>query len=161
VKRINEAIQEFVEGLRPEFAGEIRTDTFSRFPFSTDASLYQIEPPTNWVMRAPWARCTMQQWMGIHPDRHAPAFARRTFRDWLRRNPPKDRLAGILNVVLFNDTFINYNEPWVGIAAPTEDRRAEAIPRHPAITVRSMDRRLRLFLPPADSACNRPEGEAG
>jgi FAD/FMN-containing dehydrogenase/Fe-S oxidoreductase len=74
-------------------------------------------PLSNWVMRAPWVRRTVQQWMGIHPDRHAPPFVRRTFRGWLRHNPPKDRPAGTPKVVLFNDTFINYNEPWVGIAA--------------------------------------------
>jgi Fe-S oxidoreductase len=68
-------------------------------------------------MRAPWVRRTVQRWMGIHPERQAPPFVRRTFRDWLRRHPPEVRPAEAPKVVLFNDTFINYNEPWVGVAA--------------------------------------------
>jgi FAD/FMN-containing dehydrogenase/Fe-S oxidoreductase len=74
-------------------------------------------PISNWLMRAPWVRSTVQRMMGIHPERKAPPFARQTFRRWLRGHPPRVRPEGAPKVVLFNDTFINYNEPWVGIAA--------------------------------------------
>lgn len=46
-----------------------------------------------------------------------PPFVRKTFRRWLRQHPPQARPDGTHQVVLFNDTFINYNEPWVGVAA--------------------------------------------
>src|SRR5207247_11310931 len=39
-----EKLREFVTELRPSFSGEIRTDRFSRALYSTDASIYQIEP---------------------------------------------------------------------------------------------------------------------
>jgi Fe-S oxidoreductase len=55
--------------------------------------------------------------LGIHPDRRVPPFVRRTFRRWLRGTPPHSRPQAQPKVVLFNDTFTNYNEPWVGIAA--------------------------------------------
>ena len=41
----------------------------------------------------------------------------RTFRRWLRDHPPRTLPQGAPKVVLFNDTFTNYNEPWIGIAA--------------------------------------------
>src|SRR5207244_5700650 len=39
-----EKLREFVTELRRSFSGEIRTDRFSRILYSTDASIYQIEP---------------------------------------------------------------------------------------------------------------------
>ncbi len=74
-------------------------------------------PLSNWVMRAPLVRKTAQRLLGIHPERHAPPFVRQTFQHWLRKHPPHPRPAEAPKVVLFNDTFVNYNEPWVGIAA--------------------------------------------
>ncbi len=74
-------------------------------------------PLSNWVMRSPLVRKTVQRWLGVHPGRQAPPFVRQTFRNWLRKHPPLARPSGAPKVVLFNDTFINYNEPWVGIAA--------------------------------------------
>ena len=53
--------------------------------------------------------------LAIHPDRELPRFARRTFRSWFqRRTAPR---AGLRDVVLFPDTFNNFFEPHVGIAA--------------------------------------------
>jgi len=74
-------------------------------------------PVTNWIVRAPIVRGTAQRLLGIHPERKAPPFVRRTFRHWLRKHPPRTPSPGAPKVVLFNDTFTNYNEPWVGAAA--------------------------------------------
>jgi len=74
-------------------------------------------PLSNWVMHASLVRKTAQRFLGIHPERRTPPFVRKTFRHWLRRHPPQARPDGAPKVVLFNDTFINYNEPWVGVAA--------------------------------------------
>jgi FAD/FMN-containing dehydrogenase/Fe-S oxidoreductase len=53
--------------------------------------------------------------LGIHPDRKFPEFARRTFRSWFeRRTAPR---ASMREVVLFVDTFNNFFEPQVAIAA--------------------------------------------
>jgi len=54
--------------------------------------------------------------LGIAPQRRLPAFARQTFRRWFERRPMRD--AGDRpKVVLFNDTFMEYNQPSVGVAA--------------------------------------------
>lgn len=74
-------------------------------------------PFSNWLMRAPLVRRTVLSLMGIHPDRRPAPFVRKTFRRWLKAHPPQARPEGAPKVVLFNDTFINYNEPWIGAAA--------------------------------------------
>ncbi len=40
----DERIEQFASELRADFSGEIHTDRFTRFLYSTDASIYQIEP---------------------------------------------------------------------------------------------------------------------
>ena len=73
-----------------------------------------LAPSSNWVTQCSVFRQTIQRALGIHPLRKLPLFARQTFRQWLR----KQRLNGSHpNVILFNDTFTNYNEPWIGRAA--------------------------------------------
>ncbi len=69
--------------------------------------------------------------LAIHPDRELPRFARRTFRSWFeRRTAPT---ASMREVVLFPDTFNNYFEPQVAIAAVEVLERAGfrvIVPRH-------------------------------
>jgi FAD/FMN-containing dehydrogenase/Fe-S oxidoreductase len=74
-------------------------------------------PISNWVLRMPVVRRITHRLLGIHPKRHLPPFVRQTFRRWLRNHPPRNLPQGAPKVVLFNDTFTNYNEPWIGIAA--------------------------------------------
>jgi len=52
---------------------------------------------------------------GVAPDREPPAFARQTFRDWFGARPRA--AAGRPRVILWADTFSNYFEPQVAIAA--------------------------------------------
>jgi FAD/FMN-containing dehydrogenase/Fe-S oxidoreductase len=62
------------------------------------------------------ARATLlKRLAGIAPERHAPEFAPRTFRDWFaaRGERPGERPP----VVLWPDTFTNFFEPGVAIAA--------------------------------------------
>jgi Fe-S oxidoreductase len=54
--------------------------------------------------------------LAIHQDRELPRFARRTFRSWFERRTAAPR-ASSREVVLFPDTFNNFFEPQVAIAA--------------------------------------------
>jgi FAD/FMN-containing dehydrogenase/Fe-S oxidoreductase len=74
-------------------------------------------PVSNWILQSALFRRVVQPALGIHPDRRLPRFARRTFADWLAANRPAARGAGTADVILFNDTFTNYNEPRIGISA--------------------------------------------
>jgi FAD/FMN-containing dehydrogenase/Fe-S oxidoreductase len=69
----------------------------------------------NALAGAPIAGDALKRALGIHPDRKFPEFARRTFRSWFeRRTAPR---ASMREVVLFADTFNNFFEPQVAIAA--------------------------------------------
>jgi FAD/FMN-containing dehydrogenase/Fe-S oxidoreductase len=52
---------------------------------------------------------------GVAPERDAPTFAARTFTEWFRGHTPRNPDAP--PVLLWPDTFTNYFEPEVGIAA--------------------------------------------
>jgi len=81
--------------------------------------------------------------LGIHPARDLPHFASSTFRRWFeRREAPK---AGGREVVLFPDTFVNFFEPQIGIAAVEVLERAG----------------FRVILPPRDLCCGRPLYDQG
>ncbi len=75
-----------------------------------------MAPLSNWALRLPLGRTIQHNLLGIHRKRSLPPFARPTFPAWFRHHRPLgEGRAG--TVVLFNDTFMNYNYPQVGIAA--------------------------------------------
>ncbi|MGA7621811.1 FAD-binding and (Fe-S)-binding domain-containing protein [Candidatus Binatus sp.] len=85
----------------------------------------------NALAHAPIVGGVAKKALAIHPRRELPRFARRTFRSWFeRRAAPR---AGGREVVLFPDTFNNFFEPHVAIAAVEVLERAGfrvIIPRH-------------------------------
>ena len=72
-----------------------------------------LAPLSNWVAGTGLASAGMRL-LGIAPERALPPFARRTFTDWFagRAKRRRDR-----KVVLFNDTYLTFNEPEIGISA--------------------------------------------
>ena len=81
--------------------------------------------------------------LGVHPQRELPRFADTPFRRWFERQPP--RKAGATEVLLFPDTFVNFFEPAVAIAATAVLERAG----------------FRVVLPPRDVCCGRPLYDQG
>lgn len=76
----------------------------------------RLAPVSNWVLRAPGAGLIAHYGFGIHRARSLPTFARRCFPEWFRtRTPLGDGHRG--TVLLFHDTFMDYNHPETGIAA--------------------------------------------
>ncbi|HEX3686975.1 MAG TPA: (Fe-S)-binding protein, partial [Gaiellaceae bacterium] len=75
---------------------------------------------------------------GIHPERHVPEFAPVTLKRWSARRPPRN--GGGRRVLLWADTFTNYLEPEVGIAA------VEALE----------DAGFHVVIPPGHLCCGRP-----
>ena len=74
-------------------------------------------PLSNWGAGFPLTRWVMDRFMDVDRRRPLPAFVGRTFpRQFRSRNAAFDRpIQG--HVVLFNDTFMNYNYPSIGMAA--------------------------------------------
>jgi FAD/FMN-containing dehydrogenase/Fe-S oxidoreductase len=76
----------------------------------------RLAPFSNWIASSTINRWLMERIAGIDRRRPLPRFAGQTFVDWYRnRSTEGDGSKG--EVVLFHDTFNNYNTPSVAIAA--------------------------------------------
>jgi len=75
-----------------------------------------LAPLSNWLARSPLGRWAQSR-VGIHPARTLPPFARRPFRAWFRSHRPHPNAGQRGRVVLFDDTFMDYHYPEVGISA--------------------------------------------
>ena len=73
-------------------------------------------PFSNWVAGNSLFRWALERWGGIDRRRSLPPFARQTFADWFESRQPSSGNHRF-KVVLFHDTFMNYNDPEIGIAA--------------------------------------------
>ncbi len=72
---------------------------------------------TNRLMASRWQRQLLAR-LGIAAQRPLPRLARQTFADWFKLERRAGRLrAQGTRVLLLNDTFTNYNEPQLGVAA--------------------------------------------
>ena len=99
---------------------------------------------SNALSHAPVLGAITRRMLNIHPARELPRFAARTFRSWF------DRRSGAIDasaraVVLFPDTFNNFFEPEVAIAATEVLERAG----------------FKVVIPPRDLCCGRPLYDAG
>ena len=83
----------------------------------------QFAPLSNTIAASAVGRWMNEKLFGIDRRRTPPAWASETFAERFKdRGPNKARAAGDKapatgGVVLFNDTFTNYNEPEIGVAA--------------------------------------------
>jgi FAD/FMN-containing dehydrogenase/Fe-S oxidoreductase len=76
-----------------------------------------LAPLVNAVQGSGLFRNTVQRFLGFHPDRRLPDFAREPFTKWLKKEQPLGEAASAGMVVLFVDTYMNFYEPHVGQAA--------------------------------------------
>lgn len=76
----------------------------------------RLAPLSNWLANSSLNRWLMELFAGVDRRRPLPQFAGDTFEDWFRAHKAEgDGAKG--EVVLFHDTFNNYNTPNVAIAA--------------------------------------------
>jgi Fe-S oxidoreductase len=77
----------------------------------------------NWTLTNSTIRNALDRFVGIDARRKLPLFAPETFESWFtKRNRPaagNGQPSATGKVVLFHDTFINYNYPDIGKAATT------------------------------------------
>ncbi len=75
-------------------------------------------PLSNWAIKLPPLRWLLHRVLGIHRSRPLPPFARQAFSSWFRaRYTTPTTAASRGEVVLFNDTHVEYFQPNVGKAA--------------------------------------------
>ncbi|MFC7201755.1 FAD-binding and (Fe-S)-binding domain-containing protein [Halospeciosus flavus] len=77
-----------------------------------------LAPLSNWGKDLPGARAVMESVLGIHRDRELPTFRRDTLEKWMaNRSPQVSEAEAERKVLLFPDTYTNYNYPEPGKAA--------------------------------------------
>lgn len=77
-----------------------------------------MAPLSNWVVGSGPVRWLNEKLLGIASQRNLPQWQRRTLKQWFaRRNGSSPMPGDSPSVVLFNDTFTNYFEPEIGVAA--------------------------------------------
>jgi FAD/FMN-containing dehydrogenase/Fe-S oxidoreductase len=88
-----------------------------------NALLYRLpQAPTltsviNWGMRQRVAKAVLEK-IGVHPNRSLPAYAPQTFVHWFNEQAPHTTARTTRPpVILFHDTWTNYNETHLGEAA--------------------------------------------
>ncbi|MBI2855546.1 MAG: anaerobic glycerol-3-phosphate dehydrogenase subunit C [Chloroflexi bacterium] len=76
-----------------------------------------LAPLSNWGARFPVTRWALDRFLRIDRRRPLPPFTRRTFNRWFhsRKKATDGDIQG--HVVLFNDTFMSYSYPSIGVAA--------------------------------------------
>jgi FAD/FMN-containing dehydrogenase/Fe-S oxidoreductase len=81
-----------------------------------------LTPLVNWGLRTPVAKAILAK-IGVHPARDLPAYAPETFATWFTRRkdlqrtlPPTTPNAPNGPVLLFHDTWTNFNETAIGKA---------------------------------------------
>ncbi len=88
--------------------------------FAHVAALYRLGSLAPWlanaVLRSALFRNLLDRYLGVDRRRALPAAAPRTFQAWFRRRP-KPASAPRGPVILWDDTYLSYNEPEVGMAA--------------------------------------------
>jgi Fe-S oxidoreductase len=75
----------------------------------------RLAPASNWMARMPGSRLVAHHLLGVHKERALPEFVRPSFPEWFRhRVPIGDGHRG--DVLLFHDTFMDYDAPQIGVA---------------------------------------------
>ena len=75
-------------------------------------------PMTNWIAGNGLGKALVSAILGISSRRQQPRFARQSLPDWFaQRDRSRLSAAKFGAVALYNDTFMNYNYPEIGIAA--------------------------------------------
>ena len=112
---------EFLDGYNRVHGLPLRARLFANINFlSRLGSRFALL--SNWAIGNPVGKLILHVTLGIHQRRTLPPFARPSFPQWFKGRPLSTNGHGQLHdgqgeVVLFNDTFMNYNYPQVGIAA--------------------------------------------
>jgi FAD/FMN-containing dehydrogenase/Fe-S oxidoreductase len=76
-----------------------------------------VAPLANWALGLGIGRRLLEAAAGVDRRRSLPPFAAETFEAWFARRGNGRRPARYGPVVLFHDTFLNYNSPEIGRAA--------------------------------------------
>ncbi len=77
-----------------------------------------LAPVSNWAQKLPGSDLIAERVLGIAPERELPTFATETLVEWFEsRGPTVEEAEADAHVLLFPDTYTNFNYPEAGKAA--------------------------------------------
>ena len=108
---------EFMDGYRREHGHTLRSRIFGNIATLSRWGSF-FAPVSNWTIQSGAFTGLLEKEIGIDKRRRLPLFASQTFTQWFKaRGGSPESAATRGQVVLFPDTFTNYNHPNLGIAA--------------------------------------------
>jgi FAD/FMN-containing dehydrogenase/Fe-S oxidoreductase len=110
---------EFLAQYQAEHGVPLRSRLFGNI-HAVSRIAYRVSPIANFALASPPVRWLNEKALGIARERVLPAFAAQTFRDWYRHSHASrvtHHADGAKQVILFADTFTNFNHPEIGVAA--------------------------------------------
>ncbi|MFN3407993.1 MAG: FAD-binding and (Fe-S)-binding domain-containing protein [Limisphaerales bacterium] len=72
---------------------------------------------SNWAMEFSVTRSLLHRLLGLAPERHLPRYTHHRFDRWFAARPRPATVARRGRVILWDDTYIRYYDPEIGIAA--------------------------------------------
>ena len=94
--------------LRSKLIANIHKISAQTAPIAAVANAVNGSAPVRWLL---------DKVVGLSSDRPAPKVVRKTFQKWFFGRPARTGKAPRGQIVLFHDTFMNFNYPTIGIAA--------------------------------------------
>jgi len=71
----------------------------------------------NWALESTLTRGWMGRLLGLAPERALPRYTRNRFDHWFSKRQARHRFAPRGRVILWDDTFVRYYDPEIGVAA--------------------------------------------
>jgi len=106
---------EFLAHYQAEHGVSLRTKLFANVATLNHYACYAPKL-FNWTVQNPLIRLVLDSFLGINLWRGLPLLASTTFQQWFNQHPAKKK-APNGKVILWDDTFMSYNQPEVGRAA--------------------------------------------
>lgn len=105
---------EFLHAYHARHGATLRDRIFAHSPDSAKLNAGLLAPIVNKTLGIPAIRRTMAKFLRIAEERKFPVYAEQTFTQWFDRRKKPTLPEDAPEVVIFEDTFMNYHEPEIG-----------------------------------------------
>jgi FAD/FMN-containing dehydrogenase/Fe-S oxidoreductase len=105
---------EFLHHYHKKNGTKLRERVFAFSPIMSRLNAGVLAPLVNATLSVGPIRRTINGFLGVAKERELPPYAFETFPTWFAKRKARKLPATATEVVLFNDTYVNYHEPQIG-----------------------------------------------
>lgn len=106
---------EFLYNYQKKHGKKFRSRVFAMSPDAAKMNAGLLAPLVNTALSIPIVRRIVASIMGVAPERELPKYATKSFPKWFARRKRRKLGPDAPEVVLFDDTYVNYHEPSMGV----------------------------------------------